>query len=643
MAKTAVPAEKPLRVDIKPFGPATEDLPALGARTSSTKHLFGDQRLPVILGGGLTGLAISRQLSAAGVVHVLVCAPPGERPRLGESLNAEGSLEAQRQFPQHARFFHDKQRVALFYGDDAVSFDAIRSDATPAWQAAAGYPGDVRLMHVERIGFDQALYEEAVAHTCCLRLDDQAVAVDARPGGDRIHQVRLASGRTLPASYVFDATNHLRVVPRSLGLAQKIIGEPRRVVFAHYARDPKSLYAATPPWLRATSLLRLQAKRDGVDGLAWCIPLGQYVSVGIGVDPATTSANTELLLQWTERAYATRGIAVRDAFPARSAPVDLRYQHYDHPRCFGINWLLAGPTCCQVWFPSAAGVGSGLLAARLAPDLLRVPRRAGAIYQDYMDDVSRSHGRLDWLAHDDPAQLSPADVRSRAATMAHGNVKRLASYVGLERAPRELDFGNALLRWFETARRTASPVSTSQLPPSAQAGHLFAQAEDVDPWMDPVVQTTLPVAVLPADAPKAVAGLVDLLSGRMDSADVADILLPEVELQLDEFRLDGIPAFQAWLAWLRGSPGVQDVQLRVRELAQDGNDWQLAAAWVGTRAKAPVVSGAVDLRVALRGERIAKLAISRGGLALMTGEGALPRAAFATWMQKIAAQQAAGA
>ena len=605
--------------------------------TAPTCSLLGDQRLPVILGGGLTGLAISRQLSAAGIVHVLVCAPPGDRPRLGESLNAEGSLEAQRQFPEFARFFHDKQRVALFYGDDTVSFDAIRSDAAPSWQVAAGYPGDVRLMHVERIGFDQALYEDAVAHPCCLRVDDPAVAVEARPGGERIHQVRLASGRTLPVSYVFDATNHLRVVPRSLGLPQKVIGEPRRVVFAHFARDPQSSNAATAPWLRATSLLRLQTKRDGVDGLAWCIPLGGYVSVGIGVDPATTSANPELLLQWTERAYAARGIALRDTFPTRSAPVDLRYQHYDHARCHGVNWLLAGPTCCQVWFPSAAGVGSGLLAARLAPDLLHAPRRAGAIYQDYMDDVSRSHGRLDWLAHDDPAQLSLADVRRRATTMAHGNVRRLASYVGLQRAPRELDFGNALLRWFETARRSASPVSTRNLPPSAQSGHVFAQARDMDPWMDPMVQATLPAPGLPADAPKAIVGLVELLSGQKDTSDVTAILTDDAELQLDEFRLVGIPAFEAWLAWLRQSPGVQAVQLRVSELTRDGDDWLLAGVWSGTRAKAPVLSSALELRAALRGDLVARLAIGRGGLTLMAGEGSLPRAAFATLMQQITA------
>jgi hypothetical protein len=60
-----------------------------------------DQDAPrlAILGTGLVGLAISRALATAGIHHVLVGDPPTETPRVGESLNAEGSLEIARQFP----------------------------------------------------------------------------------------------------------------------------------------------------------------------------------------------------------------------------------------------------------------------------------------------------------------------------------------------------------------------------------------------------------------------------------------------------------------------------------------------------------------------------------------------------------------
>ncbi len=596
-----------------------------------------ERRLPIILGGGLTGLAISRQLSAARIEHVLVCAPPGDKPRLGESLNAEGSLEAARQFPDYGRFFHDKQRVALFFGDDAVSFDAIRSDAAPAWYAASGYPGDVRLVHVERVGFDQALYDAVVADACCRRLDDRAVAVDVRPGTERIHQVRLASGRVLAASYVFDATNHLRVVPRSLGLAQRVIGEPRRVVFAHYARDARPAPGAAPPWLRATLLLRLQSRRDGVDGLAWCIPLGDYVSIGIGVDPATTSANAELLLQWTERAYAARGIAVRDAFAARGAPVDLRYQHYDHDRCHGANWLLAGPTCCQVWFPSAAGVGSGLLAARLAPDLLHAPRRAGAIYQDYMDDVSRSHGRLDWLAHAAPDALSPADVRRHAATMARGNVRRLASYVGLERTPAELNFGNALLRLFESARGTATPLETQHVAPSAQASQVFAQARDVDPWMDPLVRLQLPTQSAPLNGPAAVLAISQSLS-RLEPVDTESHFLgADFQLEIDDMVSNGTAAWSLWITLLREARQTPPSWLPLSLEADDG-DWVLGGRWISTDAQGPVVSMPVRIHLSLHGEVIHRVRLSRVEHACVLGESLMPRAALIVALARLTAK-----
>jgi threonine dehydrogenase-like Zn-dependent dehydrogenase len=52
----------------------------------------GQNTYPVVLGAGLTGLAISLALSAAGIKHVLIGDRPTEIPRLGESLNAEGEV-----------------------------------------------------------------------------------------------------------------------------------------------------------------------------------------------------------------------------------------------------------------------------------------------------------------------------------------------------------------------------------------------------------------------------------------------------------------------------------------------------------------------------------------------------------------------
>ena len=55
----------------------------------------------VIIGCGLTGLAISRSLSKAGVRHLLLGKPAAKgTPRLGESINAEGTVDLEEFFPE---------------------------------------------------------------------------------------------------------------------------------------------------------------------------------------------------------------------------------------------------------------------------------------------------------------------------------------------------------------------------------------------------------------------------------------------------------------------------------------------------------------------------------------------------------------
>src|SRR5207248_1062157 len=150
------------------------------------------------------------------------------------------------------------------------------------------------------------------------------------------------------------------------------------------------------------------------------------------------STNASLLLDWLEKAWSIRGIDVRRGFPLRNAPVDLRYEHYRHERCYGRNWLLAGTSCCQFWFPSATGVATGLIAARFAADVLTAPEWVAPLYQAYIDQVAGSHSGLEWLVANDPSSITLEDVRRRAETISRGNVKRLSGYLHLQEAPAEL-------------------------------------------------------------------------------------------------------------------------------------------------------------------------------------------------------------
>jgi flavin-dependent dehydrogenase len=609
--------------------------------------------LPVILGTGLTGVAISRSLSAQGIGHVLLGGRPTDMPRLGESLNPEGSLEIVRQFPGESRFFFRKRRQALFFGAHALSFDFPEFAEGPAYGALLGFPATISLLHVDRIGFDRAIFEAAVADSNCFYLEDQAAGLDCQPCTGRIEGVRLASGRTIAAAYVFDATNHVRFVARKLGIRRQVIGPPRRVVFAHYrlSRKPPAnpppetstgeRQAAPLPWLQTTALLRLIGKTDGVEGLAWCIPLGDYVSVGLSVDAGRVRTAPALLLDLVERAYARRGLDVRGGFPERGAPVDFPYEHYDHERCFGRNWLLAGPSCCQFWLPAAAGVATGLVAARLAPEVLRHPADAPVLYQDYIDRQAAGHSGLDWLVRDDPEAVTAATLRQRSEAMIQGNVRRLSRYLRLQAPPPEPAFGAALTRLYESDRRLANPARIDAAPPETQATRLFAApCGPGGPAEEPV---RIPVLARPEglSAPEAVLGIVDLWSGKGDPARSDHLVTPNLEVRIDGFSLEGVASWRAWIAFLRGAGRVEGLELVPGSISAQDGPWVLTCQWQGTMSGRRLVSPPFTLAFRLADGRVSVIETRRADYAFVVGDFILPRVAFAAVLGRLTEKAAA--
>lgn len=587
------------------------------------------ENLPVILGAGLTGLAISRALSSQGVRHVLVGDPPGDAPRLGESLNAEGSLEAARQFPDLARYFSSKRRQVLFFGDHALSFESAQRSASPAYYRMLAYPSTVRLLHVDRVGFDRGLFEAAVANELCIHVEGRAAALDYSAATDRICGISLTSGVTIGSTYVFDATNHLCFVARKVGVRRRALDTPRRVVFAHYRSAGHSAVERLP-WLDATSLMRLDAGADSVDGLAWCIPLGDYVSVGISVDPARTSASATLLLDWLDRAWSRRGLDVRAAFPRRGAPVDLPTEHYHHERCSGRNWLLAGASCCQFWFPSSTGIATGLVAARLAADALKAPRTIGRLYQDYLDDVASSHPGLSWLVRDDPATVTLDDLRRRAEMITGGNARRLSEYLGLHRTPSELAFGAGLLPLFEAERRQATPVRIVSAPAPAQRARLFDACGDS--WLGRPVEVAIVSAPANLQGPPAILGLIDTLSGQCSVESSAELVTPEVTLHIDQFRLAGVDQWVAWVTWLRATRRVRALELVPGSLSCSGTEWRLTAQWRGSIGTVASVSPPFEMAFAMAEDRVSAVHTRRADHTFVLGDAILPAVAFAAML-----------
>ncbi|MDR3698741.1 MAG: hypothetical protein P4L56_03840 [Candidatus Sulfopaludibacter sp.] len=594
---------------------------------------------PVILGAGLTGVAISGALSAAGITHVLVGDPPSQTPRLGESLNTEGSLEIARQFPALMNFCFPKKQQALFFGGNAISFDSIQYAQGHAYYRLLGYPATVQLLHVDRVGFDTAAFPAAIADPHCMFLEDRAVSLDYDPPSDWIRGVLLASGKSVLSSYVFDATNHARFVARQVGVRCKLIGKPRRVAFAHYSAlgDRAAAPAQQPNWIHATSLLRLDLTKDPVDGLAWTIPLGSYVSVGISVDPRNTGAAAGGLLDWVEKAFARRGMDVRRDFPTRGTPVDLRYEHYNHERCYGQNWLLAGMSCCQVWFPSAAGVATGLVAARLAADVLKAPVRAAQVYQLYIDEVAAIHAGLEWLVRDDPWPVTLQQLQQRTQAMVSGNVLRLGDYVALRNPPDELAFGDAALRLFERDRRLASPVRIATALPQSQATRLFAATGQPDPWTDAPI--AVPVVTRPDGlrGPMAILGLVDILSGRLGTEASAGLVTADVKVEIDQFQLTGAAQWNSWVTFLRGAARVNELELVPAALEASGAEWVLTAQWQGLMGAEGAVSPQLTMNFQMSGDKVSEIRMQRADCTFAVGDEILPQVAFAVVVGRLAA------
>ena len=595
---------------------------------------------PVILGAGLSGMAISRALSAAGVTHVLVGDRPTDAPRLGELLNAEGSLEITRQFPELARFFFQKHLVALFFGAHALSFDTIQYAGAPAYYPLLGYPPTVRLLHVDRIGFDRALFESVIADHHCLFAPGRVADVVYHPASDRIACVTLASRETIASTYVFDATNNARFVARKLGVRYDRIGEARRVVFAHY-RPAGDLARELPPWMRATSLLRLDEQADPVGGLAWCIPLGDYVSVGISVDPARTRAQPGVLLDWVDKAYARRGIDVRGTFSNRGSPVDHLYEHYTHERCYGRNWLLAGPSCCQVWFHSAAGVATGFAAARLAPRLLKTPANVAALYQAYMDEVAASHPRLDWIVRDDPRLFAKRDLTRRAQGMIGANVKRLADYLSLRGVPAELAFGRALSRLYQRDRLMANPLRIDSTPPEAQATRLFSNRRAAAVCASEPAEARAITTPAALDGPVAILKVVNMLSGREDPTTFERSLASDLRVEIDRFRLRGIAQWVAWVGLLRGSTRLAQLELVAGALAKRDDQWVLTAQWQGQKGHRRLVSPEICVTFEISCDKVSAIRTRQADYAFVAGDSILPQLAVATMAGRAEVEQAA--
>ena len=391
-----------------------------------------NQMLPVIIGTGLSGMAISRVLSEANCPHFLIGSPPNRLPKLGESINLEGTVDLLRLFPELSQFYFPKKAGVIYLRDKVVACDfeiAIKPKAAWLFQMF-GLNAPTETVHVDRVGFDTSLYNSTVSKPSCRHIDARVEDIKYDTGSDTIRKLTLSNQMILTPSFVFDATNHLQLVAKALKMRTKYLSEPKRVVYTHYrvSQNASIQKSTAVNWQHWTNLLRLYPDSDGIDGFAWCIPLGDTVSVGVSMNTINPEISDKQVLALLDKAYACRNIDYRKKYTQSTEIRSLQHRYFIHERAYGKNWLLAGPSFCQIWYMSGSGVGTSLAAARIAPYVMKSPMSFGRAYETYMRELLTGHWAFEWFVSTDKSVMTQTQTQANADAIIKSNLQRLAKY-----------------------------------------------------------------------------------------------------------------------------------------------------------------------------------------------------------------------
>jgi flavin-dependent dehydrogenase len=510
--------------------------------------MAGTEQRPVIVGSGLTGMAISRTLTRAAVPHVMVGGPPGDTPRLGESLNMEGTFGLLELFPEFSRYFFPKRVVTGYLGDFSLTcnFQLDRSPGAHVIYRALGRRPVPEFLQFDRMGFDAALYEATAASPYCTVVASPLRELTYDGARDSFSTLRLEDGTELHPGYVFDASNHGRLLGKAADIGATLIGDPQRVAYTHYHAPPDAP-TGTEDWESSTVIVRLFSDDDGMDALAWCIPLGRYVSIGVSLKDGETAVDDEGLLEAAHRAFERYGIHYRDRFHLPARTMALRHRYFIYDRAYGANWMLAGPSFCQVWWMAGAGVGTAFAAAQVAPRILRHPMKVGRTYESYLRPLVDIHQAFDFFATIDRSGATPAALHHYSDRFVTSNLLRLADSTRLRPgllpriAARVISEGAVRLK----AVRNFCPVRPA-IPGEEAVGAGPA-----------AVPAGAPPAREDAENVATVLRLLGIVSGREPLAKGAELVAPDVVCHLDGLTGRGINTWARWVEFVR-SRGVEN-------------------------------------------------------------------------------------
>ena len=415
------PADAWASIDSRFFDTAARSTPSRPA----TRSLDG---LPVVVGGSIGAMLISRKLIEKRIPHVIVGRPTlGDSPKLGESMTESVSIEFTRHFKEYSRYFFAKE-VTPFYMGKIVSglrFGFFKTFASLFEE----HDLPDAFIHIDRVGFDAALYEEVGRSEYAHWIDSIVTRVDYCGESDRVRQLVLEDGRVLDnPSFVWDCTNHVRLLGRSIGIPYKDFDSPRRVFFTHYFQKDASTRVdkKEAPWFHATSLLNADPAVDGMKGVSWLIPLGSYVSVGISIEESEVGSDTpEEILTKLTRAYQRRGLDYTRYFPRRKEVVSVPSQHFMYDRFVGGNWALVGGSAASTWFTSGSQISMLCVMGCMADQILQQPEVYGEYYSRHVRGFAGTQEVYDTLLD---SELGAIDAMKFLSRIVEQGRKRISSY-----------------------------------------------------------------------------------------------------------------------------------------------------------------------------------------------------------------------
>lgn len=331
----------------------------------------------IVIGGGPAGSTAATLLAREGLSVTLLERDRFPRFQIGESLLPYNNDVFARLgvSPGELGASHVRKYGAYFVTGDGDFMSGFRFDQRLADPYRNAF-------QVKRADFDDLLLQNARKHGVEVREETQAADVELADPDRAV--VRTASGETLTARFVIDASGHHSVVGSRVGGRKDIASLRKIAFFAHYRNVPR----AEGKDGGSTGVVILR------DGWFWLIPVSDEVmSVGLVVDRdhfISCGLQPEELFARTVAASPWMAERMKDA--ERITPMHARKDFsFRMDRLAGENYALIGDAAGFLDPIFSTGVFMAMKSAAMAVDGVLLRLKSGTTRS--LDHYARSMTR----------------------------------------------------------------------------------------------------------------------------------------------------------------------------------------------------------------------------------------------------------